>query len=147
VPEALRSATALLTALGWTGVAMVEFKLPPGRPPVLMEVNPRLWGTLPLYVRAGADVPLAALQLALHGRVPPGRPYEEGRRLRFLLPDLVAIREQRRGLRRLAALARAVAETPWIVPEATFSFRDPLPFLVEVAEQAGASLRRRLSRL
>lgn len=147
VGEALHSASRLLEALDWSGVAMVEFKLPRAGPPVLMEVNPRLWGTLPLYVRAGADVPLAALELALRGRVPTQeRRFEEGRRMRFLLPDLVAIRGQHRGLRRLAELARAVAETPWIVPEATFSVRDPVPFLVELADQASASLRRRLAR-
>jgi hypothetical protein len=143
VEGALHSARTLMEALRWTGVAMIEFKIPASGPPVLMEVNPRLWGTLPLYVLAGADVPLAALEYALHGRIPPpARPFEEGKRMRFLLSDLVAIRRQYSGLRRARELAIALAETPWVVPEATFSVRDPMPFLVDVGEQASASLRR-----
>jgi hypothetical protein len=142
VEGALRAARTLMEALRWTGVAMVEFKLPPAGPPVLMEVNPRLWGTLPLYVRAGADVPLAALEHALDGRVPPAPRFQEGKRMRFLLSDLTAIRRQYSGLRRLRELAIALAETPWFVPEATFSFRDPIPFVVDVGEQVSALLRR-----
>jgi predicted ATP-grasp superfamily ATP-dependent carboligase len=131
-----------MEALGWSGVAMVEFKIPPQGPPVLMEVNPRFWGTLPLYVRAGADVPRAALEYALHGRAPLPRPFQEGRRMRFLLSDLAAIRRQYRGLRRVAELALALAATPWLVPDATFSFRDPLPFFIEVRQQLLTTVRR-----
>ncbi len=141
VADALRSARTLMEALAWNGVAMVEFKLPEHGPPVLMEVNPRFWGTLPLYVRAGADVPLAALELALHGRAPPPRPFQEGRRMRFLLSDLAAIRRQYRGMRRFAELALALVETPWFVPDATFSVRDPGPFVIEVREQLSAAVR------
>jgi predicted ATP-grasp superfamily ATP-dependent carboligase len=132
VGGALRSALALMEHLRWTGVAMVEFKLPPDGPPALMEVNPRFWGTLPLYVRAGADVPRAALEHALHGVAPPQRPFEEGRRMRFLLSDLAAIRRQYRGARRLGELGLALLETPWVTPDATFSLRDPVPFLADV---------------
>jgi hypothetical protein len=141
VDGALRSACALMESLGWSGVAMVEFKIPPAGPPVLMEVNPRFWGTLPLYVRAGADVPLAALEHALDGKAPPRRPFAEGRRMRFLLSDLAAIRRQVRGLRRVAAMAAALLETPWIVPDATFSLGDPLPFLIDVRDQLRVTAR------
>jgi predicted ATP-grasp superfamily ATP-dependent carboligase len=131
--------------LDWSGVAMVEFKAPPDGPPVLMEVNPRLWGTLPLYVRAGADVPLAALEYALHGLTPPSPRFEEGRRMRFLLSDLAAIRRQYRGIRRVLELGLAVVETPWIVPEATFSLRDPIPFVVGLTDQVSDTFRRRVT--
>lgn len=144
VDAALRSASALLRALDWSGVAMVEFKIPSDGPPVLMEVNPRLWGTLPLYVRAGADVPLAALEYALHGHPPPPPRFEEGRRMRFLLSDLAAIRRQYRGFRRVAELALAVAATPWLVPDATFSLRDPVPFAVNLIDQVSATFRARV---
>src|SRR4030042_1929504 len=42
-----RTTERLLSALGWTGVAMAEFKVDPrdGRPKPL-EVNPRVWGSL-----------------------------------------------------------------------------------------------------
>ena len=44
--------------LRWTGLAMVEFRVGP-RGPVLMEINGRIWGSLPLAVKSGADFPLA----------------------------------------------------------------------------------------
>jgi predicted ATP-grasp superfamily ATP-dependent carboligase len=144
VGDARRAAERLMEALGFTGVAMVEFKIRTDGPPVLMEVNPRIWGTLALYVRAGADVPRAALEHALDGRLPAPPAFEEGVRMRALLADLVAIRRQHRGPRRWVELARALAETPWIVPETTFSLRDPAPFLGDLTGTIGARLRRGL---
>src|SRR6185312_9651469 len=53
-PEALLRATdTLLSHLRWHGVAMVEFKVAPDGDFRLMEINPRLWGSLPLAVAAG----------------------------------------------------------------------------------------------
>ncbi|CAN5706246.1 hypothetical protein BH10ACT1_BH10ACT1_36080 [soil metagenome] len=62
-PAMLAAATDLLQAMQWTGAAMVEFKVGP-EGAALMEVNGRIWGSLPLAVRAGADVP--RLMLAAH---------------------------------------------------------------------------------
>lgn len=61
----------LLAELEWTGLAMVEFKLTPDGPR-LMEINGRIWGSLPLAVKSGVDFPagLAALYL---GTPPPAR--------------------------------------------------------------------------
>ena len=49
---------ALLKAMNWDGVAMVEFRYDEasGRA-VLLEVNGRFWGSLPLAVHAGCDFP------------------------------------------------------------------------------------------
>ena len=49
---------ALLRAMEWEGVAMVEYRWDPeARRAVLMEVNGRFWGSLPLALHAGADFP------------------------------------------------------------------------------------------
>lgn len=58
-------AVALLRALDWQGVAMVEFRedLPSGRL-ALMEVNGRYWGSLPLSHIAGLEFPWYEWQLA-----------------------------------------------------------------------------------
>ena len=55
-PALLSAACALLGDLGWTGAAMVEFKVGPDGP-AFLEINGRLWGSLPLAVRAGCDIP------------------------------------------------------------------------------------------
>jgi protein-tyrosine-phosphatase/predicted ATP-grasp superfamily ATP-dependent carboligase len=60
----LQDAERLLTALHWHGVAMVEFKIDAKGQHWLMEINPRLWGSLALSIDAGVDFPLGLLQIA-----------------------------------------------------------------------------------
>jgi hypothetical protein len=60
-------AQMLVSALLWTGPVMVEFKIDnnDGRV-LLMEINGRFWGSLPLAVKAGCDFPFLTYKLA-HG--------------------------------------------------------------------------------
>jgi protein-tyrosine-phosphatase len=74
LPDDLLAATrALLDPLDWHGVAMVEFKRAPDGTFHLMEVNPRLWGSLALPIDAGVDFPLGLALLAT-GRDPGPSP-------------------------------------------------------------------------
>lgn len=72
-PAAVREAAlTLLRHLRWHGVAMVEFKVSPdGQDYRLIEINPRLWGSLPLAVGAGVNFPLGLLRLATGEPVGP----------------------------------------------------------------------------
>jgi predicted ATP-grasp superfamily ATP-dependent carboligase len=77
----------LLGSLRWSGAAMVEYRRGPDGRAVLMEVNPRLWGSLQLAIDAGVDFPSLLLDLHL------GRPLEPvssrpGVRTRWLLGDV-----------------------------------------------------------
>ncbi|HEY3521250.1 MAG TPA: ATP-grasp domain-containing protein [Rhodanobacteraceae bacterium] len=89
-PEALlRAAETLLSQLRWHGVAMVEFKVAPDGDFRLLEINPRLWGSLPLAVAAGVDFPSGLLRLA-RGRPLGKQPrYRRGLYMRHLARDLV----------------------------------------------------------
>ncbi|MBZ5506251.1 MAG: ATP-grasp domain-containing protein [Acidobacteriia bacterium] len=69
----LRDAEKLLTALKWHGVAMVEFKMDGKGQYWLMEINPRLWGSLALSIDAGVDFPNGLLRIA-RGQQPPPQP-------------------------------------------------------------------------
>lgn len=91
-PDLARHATALLHALGWTGAAMVEFKVGPDGAS-LMELNGRLWGSLPLAVRSGCDIPghLLAVHLDEAGSRCPDTGYDVGVRARNLDLELVWI--------------------------------------------------------
>jgi predicted ATP-grasp superfamily ATP-dependent carboligase len=60
----------LVGALAWTGLVMVEFKLTP-KGPRLMEVNGRVWGSLPLAVKSGMDFPAMAARMHLEGPPSP----------------------------------------------------------------------------
>jgi protein-tyrosine-phosphatase/predicted ATP-grasp superfamily ATP-dependent carboligase len=88
-PSLAEQAVALLRELKWEGVAMVEFKRDraQGRS-VLMEVNGRYWGSLPLAIGAGIDFPFYEWQLA-HGQQPviPSS-YPAGLRFRWLGGDI-----------------------------------------------------------
>lgn len=76
-PVLLAAAEALAAATRLSGVAMFEFRVDrAGGRHVLLEVNPRLWGSLPLALAAGADFP-AGLWRQVSGTVddpaPPTR--------------------------------------------------------------------------
>ena len=82
------AALKLLGTLRYTGVAMVEFKRDPvtGRS-VLLEVNARFWGSLPLALASGADFPLALFQLLVEGRTEIATPPRPGLCARNLRAD------------------------------------------------------------
>lgn len=80
---------ALLRALNWEGVAMVEYRHDPktGRA-VLMEVNGRFWGSFPLAVHARAGFALLAHAAGGLGQMPSLAPLREGLRCRMVLTEL-----------------------------------------------------------
>ena len=63
-PPLFEASCSLMRALSYTGVAMVEFKLNPktGRW-VMIEINGRFWGSLPLALAAGAEFPWFLYQM------------------------------------------------------------------------------------
>ncbi|MFZ5925423.1 MAG: ATP-grasp domain-containing protein [Bacillota bacterium] len=86
-PELVDMAVALAQAMGWYGVCEVEFMIDPRNgQPVLMEVNPRFWGSLQMSIYAGVDFPYLLYRMAMDGDVRPVFEYEVGLRCRWLLP-------------------------------------------------------------
>lgn len=66
-----QQSVALLQAIGWCGVAMVEYRYDERTDEAwLMEVNGRFWGSFPLAVHSGAG--FALLSYRLHNGLPPG---------------------------------------------------------------------------
>lgn len=87
-PAMERAGRALLEALEWHGVAMVEFKRVGDRF-VLMEINPRFWGSLPLALRCGINFPDLLVRVAT-GQAAVAHRAASGRRMKFLFHDLAA---------------------------------------------------------
>jgi predicted ATP-grasp superfamily ATP-dependent carboligase len=86
-PTIRDASLALLRAVNWHGVAMVEFRIRPDGTPVFLEVNGRFWNSLALAIHAGVNFPLGVARIAEFGDVemlPPGRP---GVRCRWFLGD------------------------------------------------------------
>lgn len=111
VPENLRKATLdLLTHLRWHGVAMVEFKMADDGDYRLMEINPRLWGSLPLAIASGVNFPLALLRMATGQPVGPQPRYRRRQYARDIVKDVHwfedSVRERNNPLRVSSASAR-----------------------------------------
>ena len=77
----------LLKSLNWVGVAMVEWKYNPNiNDYVLMEINPRFWGSLELAVRSGVDFPYLYYQIAKNREVSKIIKYDLNYNCRWLIP-------------------------------------------------------------
>lgn len=64
-------ATVLVEKLSWTGPIMVEFKIDSDtREPLLMEINGRFWGSLPLSVFSGVDMPYLYYRAVTEDEIP-----------------------------------------------------------------------------
>ena len=96
-PEIREAALAILQALNWHGVAMVEFRRKEGQAPVFLEVNGRFWHSLPLACYAGMDFPALLAKMAESGDVDAVLPYRIGVRCRWLLGDFRHLLEVWRG--------------------------------------------------
>jgi predicted ATP-grasp superfamily ATP-dependent carboligase len=153
-PDLAGHATRLLAEMSWHGLAMVEFRVGPDGP-VLMEVNGRIWGSMPLAVASGVDFPGQLLDVWLD-RTPRGTrigEYRAGVVGRNLELEVVWIASTLRGERRLrflptprrrAALAGAAGLLDPRVRDDIVSRSDPLPGLVELL-RIGLKLIRKAS--
>lgn len=90
--SAVEYSIALLSELGWRGVAMVEFKRDDRDGQLrLMEINGRFWGSLELAVAAGVDFPSLALDVATGAKRALQSTYRVGLQSRWLGGDLDAL--------------------------------------------------------
>src|SRR4051812_10027088 len=75
-PDLISVAALLLSSLNCHGVAMVEFKIAPDGRADLIEINPRLWGSLALAIDAGMDFPTGLLSVATGQPLAPDPTYK-----------------------------------------------------------------------
>ena len=149
-PALLAAAAALVAALDYTGLAMVEFRRDPGRTGtwVLLEVNARPWGSMPLPLGLGVDFPWRWYRLLTAGEESPAVGYRVGVYGRNLLPDLQAMLAEahRRGAGRLASLGQWLLELGRVATgreiHDVLVHDDPRPALAEFCQLAGEAARR-----
>ena len=136
-PRVRECSLAVLTALGWHGAAMVEFRVRRDGTPVFLEVNGRFWNSLALAVHSGVDFPALVARLAIEGDVEPVASYRTGVRCRWLLGDVRHLVDVWRGApraypgtfpSRLSTLAAVLTPVRGTVHD-NFDARDPLPEL------------------
>jgi predicted ATP-grasp superfamily ATP-dependent carboligase len=110
-PDLCEAADRLLDRIGYEGVGMLEVRRTPEGRAVLMELNPRFWGSLALAIAAGVDFPRLAVAAARGEPLPPPAPRPA--RVRWLLGDLdhvLLARREGRGRAALRAFARSFAD-------------------------------------
>lgn len=90
-PKSEDAAIKLLKHFDWHGVAMVEFKLTKDNKPVLMEINPRFWGSINQAIQSGVDFPYLLYTMASEGDVERVLNYKVGVKTKNLLTDYVAL--------------------------------------------------------
>ena len=142
----------LLHAIGWHGVAMVEYRLRSDGTPVFLEINGRFWNSLALAVYAGVDFPTGAARLAEFGEVEPLAAGRAGVRTRWLLGDLRHLFSVWRGAPRgypVAFPSRLATTFAVLVPSFgtthdNFELLDPLPEIGDFLHFFGRKIPRAL---
>ncbi len=147
--EVRDASLALLKALRWHGVAMVEFRKNRASAPVFMEVNGRFWHSLPLACYAGVDFPALLARMAEDGDVPVTRTFTAGTRCRWLVGDLRHLVEVWKGPpegypgsypNRWSTLLAELTPVAGTYHD-LFQWRDPLPEAGDWLQLAGRVLR------
>lgn len=92
-PELEETASAIAKAIGLVGVANVQLRRGRDGRAMLLEVNPRFPGALPLTIAAGVDIPSLVVDLFLGRELPASVPFREVAFVRFLEDVIVEIDE------------------------------------------------------
>ncbi len=99
--DLVEASLRILRPLRYSGIAMVEFRVnKDSKKWVLIEINARFWGSLPLAVASGADFPLALYKFLLDGRIDHAPRIRTGHFCRNLTADLLWTIENIKGTRR-----------------------------------------------
>lgn len=111
---------ALLRALRWSGMASVDFIRDAGGVPVLMELNPRPWGSIVVAERSGVPLCRTFAQLLTGEPMTAPPPYKAG--VECIVPEAFVLARRQTGilstLRALEAreLWACVSGLPWSQP-------------------------------
>lgn len=129
-PEREAGVARMLRAIGWSGVFGVQFLLT-GAAAYVIDLNPRIYGSVGLAVAAGHNLPAIWLDLLL-GRRPSVGPYRLGVSYRVEEDDYRALAARWRRGERWAAVRGALPRPRTV--HAVFSMRDPRPASVSASK-------------
>ncbi len=135
--ELVARAASMLASAGYWGFAQLQF-VKDGTVPKLIDVNPRFYGSLPLALASGVNLPAAWHSVVLDRPTGPPGAYREGVTYRWFEADLVAVL---RGSPR-----RLLRRAPRPIVGAWWAGEDPLPALALSVEAVRQRVRRRLPR-
>jgi len=154
-PDLAQACEGIVAAIAYTGLAMFEFRRNNAGEWILLEINARPWGSMPLPLALGVDFPYRWYRLLTKGEETQPVAYRSGVYGRNLLPDL------RASIAEAQARLSKFAKASFVIQRLAELFRpfsgkevhdllvrdDPWPGLVELGEiflAAGQRLGRRL---
>jgi len=147
--DLLAACTAIVANIQYTGLAMFEFKLNKNSTWILLEINARPWGSMPLPIALGVDFPYRWYRLLTAGEEIPAVSYRVGVFGRNLVPDLRAAVAEARQLSPPARIRFAMWRAAELLRPLTrrevhdlLVSDDPRPGLAELAESAMKAWRR-----
>jgi predicted ATP-grasp superfamily ATP-dependent carboligase len=128
----------LLGSLQWHGPAMVEFKRSDADGEFyLMEINPKLWGSLDLAIAAGCNFPVWIARALADGKGPSNGTYAEGLTFQWVMPNglrtFLRYPELRSTLLRNVLTKTVKTDLCWT---------DPLPTTLGLLSMSVSTLRR-----
>ncbi len=129
IPELEVLATQLLTGIGYTGMAEVEFMYDPKHSRFeFLETNPRIWGWFNLSIYAGVDIPYVAYADLIGETYHPGM-FKEGTKWMHMVTDVpTAFSEILHRRLKIGDYFRSIIGSR----DAVFCLDDPMPFLAEL---------------
>ena len=149
--ELLKHSLNLLQNLRWTGVAMVEYKQDQETgESVLMEINGRFWGSLPLAIAAGVDFPGLLFDMLVKGKKPVENKYRYHLYARNPVKDLDWLKENIRADKKdpfkiTVPMPKVIAEIRHIALLRerwdTIVLDDPKPGVRQLSKYFGENLR------
>ncbi len=156
-PELESACTKVLEATSYTGLAMFEFRRYEATGDwILLEVNARPWGSLPLPLSLGIDFPYLYHEAMTRKGCAARIPYRTGVYARNLIPDLYYLRSElsRRKsegpLRKLGEAGRYMASFHRVLLGResidSVAWDDPMPAALEAWEFAKDQFTRRVRR-
>jgi len=117
----------LCDALKWNGPIMVEFKYDIKNDDYkLIEINPKLWGSLDLTIEAGVNIPEVIIDLALHNIEKSNAEYKYIK-YKWLFPDEFKVLISDISLNSLKDFFSTDNNT-----KTNYYWNDPLPFIIQI---------------
>jgi predicted ATP-grasp superfamily ATP-dependent carboligase len=129
IPELEALGEKLLSGIGYSGLAEVEFMYDPKHARFeLLDINPRIWGWHTLAIHAGIDLPFLAYADAIGQPVSVGTFREGVKWVRMTTDILTVVSEMWHGRLTLGGYLKSLRGCK----DAVFTLSDPLPALMEV---------------
>jgi len=117
----------IFSYLKWHGIAMAEFKYnSKTEEDYLIEINPRIWGSINQAICSGIDFPYLLYKMALGESFPEIKEYKMDKRTRFFFKDICAIVSYIKKTKNLKLLLEIIKIN---ISDDVLSIGDPLPSL------------------